>query len=595
MVAADTAVLLQQSGSSREAHLERRRALLPFGLLPVRRAALARVRGAYLVVEEEARRGASKVQPPRAGALASGALLVNLDGAVVREQRERALVVAYVEGKREKQVVLACASAAERDAWVLELRRASCQASAAVALSRASLDERFVLGRGHFGRVVLATHRESGLVLAVKEMREERAGAGKARRGARGGEDNVQLLKQVGERLLLATLGDNAWVSRLALAFRERGRLYLGFELSARGDLWTLLRAKKRLALPSARFLVAEVSAALASVHALGVVHRDIKLENITLDHGGHVKLIDFGLAKQLARRAPKSADEPPRFGFTFTHVGTSYYFSPEMVSGAGHSLATDWWQVGCLLYELVVGRPAFFDRDPKAVEAKIASRQGPDMAAFDAALDSSSSSSSSAAAAATTISTNTSAEERAAATAMVRALLTHEAGDRLGASSAQQVLTHAFFRGLDMAAVQQRTETPPSEIQAYVTLPGAQDQRAVTRDVVATYFRDAKTLENEPLNKSPASTQGSTSTVLEERTAAMKPSSDGSARGSARTQGSSKSSVTACSECMEQAEAASHMAPREPARQEEIGPFAGFAYINDKLVHALAKDLFAA
>jgi serine/threonine protein kinase len=455
-----------------------------------------------------------------------------------------------------------------------------------VALSRDSLDERFMLGRGHFGRVVLATHRESGLVLAVKEMREERAGAGKARRGARSGQDNVQLLKQVGERLLLATLGDNAWVSRLALAFRERGRLYLGFELSARGDLWTLLRAKKRLALPSARFLVAEVSAALASVHALGIVHRDIKLENITLDHGGHVKLIDFGLAKQLARRAPKSADEPPRFGFTFTHVGTSYYFAPEMVSGAGHSLATDWWQVGCLLYELVVRRPAFFDRDPKAVEAKIASRQGPDMAAFGAALDSSSSSSTT---------TTTTAEEREAATATVRALLTHEAGDRLGTSSAQQVLTHAFFRGLDMAAVQQRTETPPSEIHAYVTLPGAQDQRAVTRDVVATYFRDAKTLENEPLNKSPASTQGSTSTMLEERTAAMKPTSDGSERGSARTQGSSKSSVTACSECMGQAEAASHMAPREPARQEEIGPFAGFAYINDKLVHALAKDLFAA
>jgi len=98
---------------------------------------------------------------------------------------------------------------------------------------------------------------------------------------------------------------------------------------------------------------VAEIGLALGHLHSLGVIYRDLKPENILLDDAGHVCLTDFGLSKDV---------DPQDKAHTF--CGTPEYLAPEIVTGAGHDKAVDWWSLGILLYELTVGIPPFYSQN---------------------------------------------------------------------------------------------------------------------------------------------------------------------------------------------------------------------------------------
>ena len=146
-------------------------------------------------------------------------------------------------------------------------------------------------------------------------------------------------------------------MARLCFAFRDATSLYLATELArfvfikrraflflfdcageitmsaspflscSGGDLWALLRKKKTLSEETAAFISGEVALAIRHIHARGVLHRDIKLENLLLDGMGHVKVVDFGLSKHLFREDSGIWD-----GRTFTVCGTNYYMPPEML-----------------------------------------------------------------------------------------------------------------------------------------------------------------------------------------------------------------------------------------------------------------------
>lgn len=90
-------------------------------------------------------------------------------------------------------------------------------------------------------------------------------------------------------------------------------------------------------------------------MHSLNVVYRDLKPENILLDKDGNLKITDFGFAKVVKDR-------------TYTLCGTPEYMAPEIIQQIGHNTSVDWWALGILIYEMLVGYPPFYDDDPLTI-----------------------------------------------------------------------------------------------------------------------------------------------------------------------------------------------------------------------------------
>lgn len=178
----------------------------------------------------------------------------------------------------------------------------------------------------------------------------------------------------------------NPWIVELNCSFQDESFLYLVMEYLPGGDLMTLLMRKDILQEEEARFYTAEIVLAIESVHKLNYIHRDLKPDNVLLDISGHVKLSDFGLCTRAEinysnpyanltkleeiklEREQKSAERSSstrRRQLAFSTVGTPDYIAPEVFGKTGYNELADWWSVGVILYEMLVGFPPFFADDP--------------------------------------------------------------------------------------------------------------------------------------------------------------------------------------------------------------------------------------
>lgn len=270
-----------------------------------------------------------------------------------------------------------------------------------IRLKRAKMEKSMfkiikTLGIGAFGKVCLARKEDTGALYAMKTLRKK----------------DVLLRNQVAhvkaERDILAE-ADNEWVVRLYYSFQDKDNLYFVMEYIPGGDMMSLLIRLGIFKEELAQFYIAELTCAVESVHKMGFIHRDIKPDNILIDRDGHIKLTDFGLCtgfrwthdskyyqsgdhvRQDSMDFSKEWEDPSNCRCTdrlkplerrkarqhqrcLAHslVGTPNYIAPEVLLRTGYTQLCDWWSVGVILYEMVVGQPPFFANTPMETQHKV-------------------------------------------------------------------------------------------------------------------------------------------------------------------------------------------------------------------------------
>ncbi|GAA0147591.1 non-receptor serine/threonine protein kinase [Lithospermum erythrorhizon] len=245
-----------------------------------------------------------------------------------------------------------------------------------------------MIGKGAFGEVRVCREKTTGQVYAMKKLKKSEM----LRRG------QVEHVKA--ERDLLASVDSNCIV-KLYFSFQDEEYLYLIMEYLPGGDMMTLLMRKDTLTEDEARFYVAETILAIESIHIHNYIHRDIKPDNLLLDRYGHLRLSDFGLCKPLdcstleekdfsgdglnrtssveRSSAPKRTQQEQlqhwqknRRMLAYSTVGTPDYIAPEVLLKKGYGMECDWWSLGAIMYEMLIGYPPFYSDDPMSTCRKI-------------------------------------------------------------------------------------------------------------------------------------------------------------------------------------------------------------------------------
>ncbi|XP_045780168.1 microtubule-associated serine/threonine-protein kinase 3 isoform X7 [Maniola jurtina] len=273
-----------------------------------------------------------------------------------------------------------------------------------------------LISNGAYGAVYLVKHKQTRQRYAMKKISK----------------NNLILRNQVeqafAERDILS-FADNPFVVTMYCSFETKRHLCLILEFVEGGDCATLLRAGP-LPPDMARHYFAEAVLAVEYLHSYGIVHRDLKPDNLLITATGHIKLTDFGLSKMglmsLATNLYEEYADREARQFSDKQVcGTPEYIAPEVILRQGYGKPVDWWSMGIILYEFIVGCVPFFGDTPEELFAHTVNDdiEWPSEDDFPIAVE---------------------------ARAIITELLARNPRDRLGTAGTHQVKDHIYFYGLD-------------------------------------------------------------------------------------------------------------------------------------------------
>merc|ERR1712156_375644 len=241
-----------------------------------------------------------------------------------------------------------------------------------------------VIGKGAFGEVRLVQKRDTGHVYAMKVLRKSAM------------VEKEQVAHVRAERDILVE-ADHQWVVKMFYSFQDAVNLYLIMEFLPGGDMMTLLIKKDKLSEECTQLYIGETALAIEYIHKLGFIHRDIKPDNLLLDSRGHVKLSDFGLCtglkkshrtefyRDLSQVKPSDFSSNPmdskrkaetwkskRRALAYSTVGTPDYIAPEVFLQTGYDKTCDWWSLGVIMFEMLIGYPPFCSETPQETYRKV-------------------------------------------------------------------------------------------------------------------------------------------------------------------------------------------------------------------------------
>lgn len=243
-----------------------------------------------------------------------------------------------------------------------------------------------VLGQGAYGKVHLVRDRVSGRLFAQKQIRKPQIEVFDSERQKGEQEKSVEeivvdqkanalptphtshIKRTIAERQILTTITHHPNIVKLFYALQDHDRFYLLLEYIPGGELFHHLTSNNSLGNvfleEHVAFYGAQMSLGLAHLHRLGIVYRDLKPENCLLNAQGHLVLTDFGLSKAIG---PDDDDDECR-----SIIGTPEYMAPEIIKGEPYDYAVDWWLLGCVLYDMMTGKPPFTGKTHKVILDKI-------------------------------------------------------------------------------------------------------------------------------------------------------------------------------------------------------------------------------
>jgi len=274
-----------------------------------------------------------------------------------------------------------------------------------------------VVGKGAFGKVMLVRKKsgsDGGEVYAMKVLKKSMIAA------------KGQVEHTKAERSILCEIR-HPFVVCLQYAFQSEEKLYLITDYYSGGSLFYHLRKSRGFSENRAKFYAAELFLALQHLHDHHIIYRDLKLENVLMDHEGHIALTDFGLSKN-------QVDDVFESQLT-TFCGTAEYIAPELLKGQKYGAAVDWWSFGILIYEMIGFRTPFFDKNRKLMFYGIINNEPTWQPHFSAS-----------------------------ATGIMKRLLAKSPTRRLGsgAEGANEIRNHKFFADIDFASLLVKTLKPP-------------------------------------------------------------------------------------------------------------------------------------
>ncbi|KAE8985169.1 hypothetical protein PR003_g23533 [Phytophthora rubi] len=267
-----------------------------------------------------------------------------------------------------------------------------------------------MIGKGSFGKVLLVRKKHSSQLFAVKILSKPAI------------VKKQQVEHTRTERRVLAAVS-HPFVVCLHYAFQTKDKLYFVLDYCPGGDLFFHLSRCGCFPEAMAKFYAAEIVLALIHLHEQGIVYRDLKPENIMLDVDGHVKLADFGLAKE---------GITSELNGTYTMCGTPEYLPPEILNRAGHGTAVDWWNLGMVLYEMLTGRPPWYTQDRQELFNRLRGAQ----LEFPQGLT-------------------------PEAMNLIEGLLMRDPAKRLGAIDVREITYHPFFADIDWNLLYNRQVQP--------------------------------------------------------------------------------------------------------------------------------------